>query len=193
MKLLTAYPAIAMAALVVVLTSACAATPSAAGSPASATPGEPSASPAPDPSALPFETFRETTFSSFVKNTYPDFLLAAIRSEQEWDAIFHPAPVMGKQQAFAPETSLYKDRMILLIRRVAPAVANDSTFTVESVSRDGDRLTVRYQYTEPSPAASAQYSASVGIIIPSADYADATFIENGKDVGKLDIKGQVLK
>lgn len=184
MKLLTAYPAVAMAALVIVLTSACAATPGAAGQ---------AASPTPDPSALPFETFRETAFSSFVKNTYPDFLLAAIRSGQEWRAVFGFAALNGGSQVFEPSPALYKDRMILLVRHVAPAVANDSTFKVESVSHEGDHLTVRYQYTEPSPASSAQYTAYVGITIPSADYADATFIENGKEVGKLDIKGQALK
>lgn len=153
---------------------------------AATTAAQASATPA-NPGAVPFETFSQNTYDSFIMNTYPRFFLAAIRSGQDWDAIFQPAGMMDPPQPFAPDPTLYVDKMILLITHTAPHIADENTFIIDTVSQEHGHMTIRYRYTKPTSSSTAFFWCYIGIIIPRADYADATFIENGKNVGTIPI------
>lgn len=171
------------AALFISLTASCAPEVPAR---AATTAAQASATPT-DPGEVHFETFRETTYDSFIMNTYPDFFLAAIRSGQDWDAIFQPAGMMDPPQPFAPDLTLYVDKMILLITHTAPHIADENTFIIDSVSQEHGHMTIRYRYTKPTSSSTAFFWCYIGIIIPRAAYTDATFIENGKNVGTIPI------
>ncbi|MCK5595435.1 hypothetical protein KAI19_04590, partial [bacterium] len=60
-------------------------------------------------------------YQSFVKNwdsKKHQVLYALISSPDEWNAVFHPAPIMGVNRPFCPDKKLYDKEQILVVSRV---------------------------------------------------------------------------
>jgi hypothetical protein len=79
-------------------------------------------------------------------------LYAVIRTPAEYNAIYHPAPVMGGKRPFAPKPEFFAREQILLVARVTPAPKDlDKAFEVERVVENGQDLELRYRYHQPGP------------------------------------------
>ena len=154
---------------------------------AAQTPGQP----------VTFRTVGADDYQSFIGNwdekTVP-VLCAAIRSEADWNAIFHPAAFgfgSGKQKKpFGPEVRVFDCEMFLVVARVVAASDSkeDGLITITSVTANGGELTVNYSFTEPKKPASYTIKSFAGAFIPKRDYAKIIFIENGKQSAVLDLK-----
>lgn len=128
-------------------------------------------------------------YQSFVGNwdeQAAPVLCALIRSPAEWDAVFHPAPLMRGKKPFGPEAKVFETEQVLIVARVMDAPQGD-VFKVEQVSADGDVLTLRYTFTAPK-AASYTVKQFLGLRVPKRDYAKVVVVENGKPVVTLDVK-----
>ena len=130
-------------------------------------------------------------FQSFIKNwddkKYPA-LYALIQTPAQWDAVFHPAPVMGQKLPFAPDAKLYEKEQIIVVAHVIPAPeANLTVFNVRQVVADNNVLVVYYRFNKPENPASYTVKSHLAVVIPKYSYKRIVFIENGKQLGILDL------
>ena len=130
-------------------------------------------------------------FQSFVKNwdnkEHP-VLYAAIGSSNDWDAVFGPAPVMGRTRPFAPNGKLYEKELILIVSRV---VKPPAAFKLEDISDSKGELVFRYAFKAGESNASFTIKQHMAVVVPKREYKTIAFIENGKRIGLLNIdKGQ---
>lgn len=113
-------------------------------------------------------------------------LYALIQTPAQYDALFHPAPVMGAKHPFAPEAELYTKEQILLVARVMVAPENmDRVFDVERVTERDQQLALHYRFNEPKTNATFSVKNYLSVRIPRHDYKKVIFFENGKQVGEL--------
>ncbi len=113
-------------------------------------------------------------------------LYAQIQSAKRYETLFHPAPVMGKNRPFGPESTFFTTNQLLVIGRVMPMSDQlDKLFEVVKISEINQELSVSYRYNPPQKAASSTIKYYLGISIPQKTYSKITFIENGKTVGTL--------
>ena len=119
---------------------------------------------------------------------------ALIRSASEYDQLFQPAAVNGSRGPFAPPPKSYEKEQILLVGREMPAPTNmEAVFEIESLQEKGTMLLLKYRYKAPK---SASYNVRnyVAIRLPAKAYERVIFVENGKEVGELQVgKGQWVK
>jgi hypothetical protein len=75
-----------------------------------------------------------------------------------------------------------------------PAPTNmESVFEIESLQEKGTMLQLKYRYKAPKPA-SYNVRNYVAIRLPAKAYERVIFVENGKQVGELQVgKGQWVK
>ena len=119
---------------------------------------------------------------------------ALIRSAPEYDQLFQPAAVNGARGPFAPSPKSYEKEQILLVGREMPAPTNmESVFEIESLQEKGGMLLLKYRYKAPKPA-SYEVRNYLAIRVPAKAYDRVIFVENGKEVGELQVgKGQWVK
>jgi hypothetical protein len=134
-------------------------------------------------------------YQSFIKNWDDQknpVLYALIQTPKQWNAVFHPAPVMGQNKLFSPDPKVYEKESILIVARVIPAPGSgQKVFKLEKIDIDGKTLTLHYQFAAPAESASYTIKDFLGVFVPKGDYKQVIFIENGKPAGSLDItKGQ---
>ncbi len=119
---------------------------------------------------------------------------ALIRTPQEYNQLFHPAPVAGDPRPFHPEASLYEKSQILMVAHVFASSADpsraDRIFEVERVTTRAGELTLRYRLRRPESDVSAGVDAArfkffLAIQVPRANYQKVTIFEDGKLVGQL--------
>lgn len=144
--------------------------------------------------AVAHRTFATDEYQSFVGNwdeKAVPVLCALIRSPAEWESVFHPAAfgfgTAKQKKPFAPEAKSFESEQLLVVARVMDAPTGEA-FKIEKLSADGDVLTLRYTFEKP-PAASYTVKQFLGLRIPKRDYAKVVVIENGQQVGALDVKG----
>lgn len=139
-----------------------------------------------------YRTIDSGTFQSFVKNwddAADPVLYALIRNPAEWDAVFHPAPVMGGNRPFAPEESLYEKEQILVVAKVAQSSA---TLTLGEVVADGEDLHVSYSFAEGESDKSYMMKKHLLVVLPKSDCKQIRLIENGTQVGALNVAKQKI-
>ena len=119
---------------------------------------------------------------------------ALIRTPQEYDQLFHPAPIGGDPRPFHPEASLYEKSQILMVARVFAAGPDpskaDRIFEVEQVTAAAGELTLRYRLQRPASDVdagvdAARYKFFLTLQVPKANYRKVTIFEDGKLVGQL--------
>jgi hypothetical protein len=143
-----------------------------------------------------FRILKDSDFQSFIKNwddkKYPA-LYALIQNPAQWDAIFHPAPVMGGQnRPYCPDGKVYEKEQIVVVARVIPAPdANLTVFNVRQVVAGNEVLVLYYRFNNPENPASYTIKSHLAVAMPKYSYKRIVFIENGKQIGILDLsKGQ---
>jgi hypothetical protein len=141
--------------------------------------------------AVPYRIIPASTYQSFIKNwdeKTNHVLLASIASLEQWDAVFHPAPLMGGSKPFAPDASLFAKERVLIVARVVPPSEGSTTqvFRVDKVSVTNGALTVRYTFREPTTKASCLIKEYLAVAVPTGTYRKVVFIENGAPVGELE-------
>ena len=141
--------------------------------------------------AVTYKTIGVADYQNFLKNwdeKQQPALYALIQTPAQYDALFHPAPVMGGKRPFAPAADIYSNEQILVVARVMPAPANmDTVFQVERVVEKGNVVELHYRFTPPSTNATCSVKNFLAIRIPKRAYQKATFVENGKQVGDLNL------
>jgi len=149
------------------------------------------------------QTERDVTYKRMSVGDYQNFLknwddkkhvvlYALIQTSARYDALFHPAPVMGARRPFAPDAEVYAKEQILVVARVMVAPENmDKVFEVERITEKGQELALYYHFNEPKTKATFSVKNYLAVRIPKRDYKKVIFVENGKQIGELDItKGQ---
>ena len=134
-------------------------------------------------------TLNPSDYQNFVKNwddTKQPVLYAVVRSIDQWNGIFHPAPVMGGNRRFAPDADMFATNEILIVARVMPATESADTFRVEQVSTNAAGLVLNYRYTPTPNAVSYTVKNYLGVIVPTFGHSTVAFVENGKQIGTLD-------
>lgn len=141
--------------------------------------------------AVSYRVIKNDEFQSFIKNwedkKYPA-LYALIRTPAQWDAIFHPAPVMGGNRPFAPDAKLYENEQIIIVAHVIPAPdPNLTLFNIRQIFADNDVLFIYYRFNQPENTASYTVKSHLSVVIPKHNYKRIVFIESGKQLGILDL------
>jgi hypothetical protein len=146
-----------------------------------------------------FQLLDLTRYQTFVRNwddQKQPALYALIENKEQWDKVFHPAPV-NSEKPVAPEPAVFFDHDLLVVARVQPAPARLDTqtkspvFKVQGVSVSDGGLVMKYQYAQPAnPKPKATYSIKtfLVVLVPKGKYASAAFIENGQSIGSLNLK-----
>ena len=119
---------------------------------------------------------------------------ALIRTPQEYNQLFRPAPIAGDSRPFQPEAGLYENSQILMVARVFAADPDpskaDGIFAVEQVTTTAGELTLRYRLQRPASDINAsvdvaRYKFFLALQVPKANYQKVTIFEDGKLVGQL--------
>ena len=135
-------------------------------------------------------TFGADRYQSFIKNWdagMDPVLYAVIQSTQQWEAVFHPAPVMGGNREFGPEAGLFDSSNILVVARVTPGGADKEAFQYQQLDREGELLILDYSFTQPEGEEGYSVKKFLGVVVPKGEYTYVRFLENGPQIGELDI------
>lgn len=136
-----------------------------------------------------FSTIAPDEFANFPVNwddaTTPVFR-GLLRTPEEYAAVFHPAAVLGNRKPFAPPPSTFDDGMILVVARVIDAPAGGETpLVVESLTRDGDDLVLRYRFVPPAARATSTVKHALVLRLARQPVGRVRFVENGEPLGDL--------
>jgi hypothetical protein len=141
--------------------------------------------------AVTYKRMANSDYQNFLinwdENKYP-VLCALLQDPAQYNALFQPAAVNRAVGQIAPEADLYLNEQILVVAQVGAATANmDQIFEVEQVTERDEELTFHYRYHESKTDTSFLVKHYLALRIPRCDYKKMRFIENGKQVGELNI------
>jgi hypothetical protein len=128
---------------------------------------------------IAFEVFAK---GYFVKNNAklpgnPAYVLIA--DKKAFDDIFGFGRVMGPAPKLV-DAKLFETNLIATVIKSGNTLWK---YEVESVSRDKDRLVVKYS-AKGMESPSATFRSPLIVSIPRGNYTEVVFVENGKEVGK---------
>ncbi len=129
-------------------------------------------------------------YQNFVANwdvTKHPVLFAVVRTPEEYDRIFNPAAVMGRNKPFTPPEGFFERRLILTVCRCLNEL-DEKEFAVESIQEVGDELFYRYRFLGKDLGARGGFKMEFSVYIPQKKYSRVHFIENGKPLETLDLK-----
>lgn len=143
---------------------------------------------------LHYRTIGTGDYQSFIRNwddgEHP-VLYALIQSPAQWNMVFHPAPVMGKNRPFGPEKKEFEHECLLVTARVTSPSDKATAFRVDKVEWKNKELTLRYTFEKPAAAGSYSVKDYLGVWVPKSVLKKVVFIENGKRIGVLNVsRGQ---
>lgn len=120
-------------------------------------------------------------YQSFVMNWTPADtpLCVAMASQADWDAVFHPAPIMGGYKPFRPPAEFWGNTGVLMMARVINGGDTAHVFQVTGVHRDGDAIDVDFSF-HPPPEASFQIKWWLGVAVEKPLAPTARFSEDGR-------------
>lgn len=141
--------------------------------------------------AVEFKLVREDTYQSFLKNWdggKSAVLLAFVNSLDQFNTIFQPAALNGRNGKFSPDDQEFETSSFLAIGRIIRGSKKGTeVFEIQSMEQDKTKLTVRYKFTKPIQASSYDSKAYLLVRINKVDVDVVEFIENDKNVGQLQI------
>lgn len=144
-------------------------------------------------SSRPFSYEREGPFPylNFVANWehgVSSAQYACLRSKAEYDRIYHPAGVMFTDKPYGPPESFFSDRQMLVVCRTSPANSSGTLFTLQDVREAAGEITVTYAYAGRTDLTGG-LKDTLNVHVPKRDYARVRFVENGRLVQVLDLRG----
>ena len=106
--------------------------------------------------ASTYRTVDPNSVQSFVGHWSPADrpLCAALRSQADWDKVFHPAPVMGANKPFSPPGLDWSKDGVLVIAQAVNAGDTKSVFRLGAVKSAPGSTEVDYRF-KPNPPASS--------------------------------------
>jgi hypothetical protein len=132
---------------------------------------------------VPFEVYPK---GYFVKNTVklpanPAFYV--LQDKKAYDNIFGIGFVMGTKPKLVADKLFEKDLVVTVIKSGNTLW----TYEVEKVRVDKKQLIVQYKATgKESP--NAKFNSPLIVSVPRGEFTEVVFIENGKEVGKQEVK-----
>jgi hypothetical protein len=108
-----------------------------------------------------------TAFQSFIGAWSPEAapLCAILASRADWDAVLHPAAVMGPHKPFAPPDGFWRTHGVLLVAQTAPASPPAHWFSRVRVAPRAGGVTVTYVLSR-GPEGSSTVKAWLPIVAP---------------------------
>ena len=144
-----------------------------------------------EPEQVPFERIPMDRYQNFLKNwddAKVPVLVALVRNPKEYDQLFGAAAVIGNRKEFAPPNDFYAREQLLVVSRVVAATGDpEKVLAVDRLVADGPGLIVSYHFKAPKEPATSQQKVWMTLRLPKKDFASVRFIENGKEVGTLDV------
>lgn len=113
---------------------------------------------------------------------------ACLRTKAEYVRIFHPAGLMFTDKPHRPPESFFSDRQMLVVCRTSPGDCRGTLFTLQDVREHGEEITVSYAYAGRTDLTGGQKD-TLNVYVPKRDYARVRFVENGRLVQELDLRG----
>jgi hypothetical protein len=107
----------------------------------------------------------------------------AITDVAEFDKVFGVGFVMGKKPIVVPKEGWGK----LLIASVIKRGNATHEYTVEKVTRTGDKLTVAYKANK-GDATTAMFATPLILSLEKGDLKEVVFVENGKETATVPIQ-----
>lgn len=135
--------------------------------------------------AAPANVAYESHDGYFVSNKFEPKEPASfvvLHDQKAFDNVFGVAFVMRDKAHRLPKDAFAKSIVVAAIKRGKAFV----TFKVESVSAENKTLRVRYA-TKSEPNATAEFSCPLILSLPKGDYSAVQFIEDGKDVKRIEV------
>ena len=132
---------------------------------------------------VPFDVYAK---GYFVKNKAalpgnPAHLV--LQDKKSFDEIFGFGATMGAKPKLVDE-KLFKDNVVVSVIKSGNSL---TTYEVEQVRRDKNKLIVQYKAADKGPT-SARFNSALILSTPRGDYTEVVFIENGKEAGKAAAK-----
>lgn len=144
------------------------------------TAGQPGKEAASQPSVA-FDTYSGYFVSNkFEPNEAASFVV--IRDQAEFDRVFGVAMVMRDKSHRLPPNA-FDSKIVLAVVKRGKAVWD---YSVKDVRLDGRTLIVRYTATA-KPQASAEFACPLILSVDKGDYGAVQFVENDKEVKKVDM------
>lgn len=140
---------------------------------------------------IPFTRIGRDDYQNFIANwndaDVPVFR-ALIRTPAEYDAVFHPARVIGAAKPTRVPAEFFQKGMLLVVARVVPAPGPaDKVLEADALTADGTTLELRYRFTPPAAGGSFTVKEMLALRIPRRDVGVVRIVENGAPVGELAI------
>ena len=140
-----------------------------------------------DAATLPFDTYS----GYFVSNKFePDAAesFLAITDQGQFDRVFGVAMVMGAKSHRLPKDAFEANVVLAAIKRGKAYWE----FTVQAVTQANGVVELRYTTTEKK-SESATFACPLIVSIPKGKYVAVRFVENGKEVKKMETGKEVPK
>jgi hypothetical protein len=130
----------------------------------------------------------ETGYSSyFVKNNAPvkdNPAYLVFTDAKGFDQVFGIGATMKKPKVIDPEE--FKTKIAVVAIRKGNAVW---TYQVKQVTSAGTELRIEFEAKEGNPS-TAEFASPLIVLVDGRDYTRVVFVENGKEVAKVDVKKQ---
>ena len=106
----------------------------------------------------------------------------AVTDSKTFEKVFGIARVLGNKQAFLPKDPFDKLLVVAVLKRGDALVQ----YKLEKVTADDKTLTVTYT-TKPGASSGAKFSSPLILSVDKEKYMTVQFVENGKNVEKVEI------
>lgn len=160
---------------------------------------KPNPNPNPNPSGtkLPFTKVDPNKYANFINNwdnANKPVLSALIQNADQYNKVFSPAATMGNTKPYAPDSSLYNSKNLVVLGRVVDVPANGdqnaalNALQPSKVVQTGNTLDVYYNYSAPNASGSSYtIKAPLELEIPNGNYKQVNIYENGKKIEQLNV------
>ncbi len=94
-----------------------------------------------------FVATQSSAYQSFIKNWSPDStpLCAILASSADWDAVLHPAGVMGAHKPYAPQVDFWRTHGMLIVARTVPGAASSIRLEKIAATKRSTGVVVTYK------------------------------------------------
>ena len=106
----------------------------------------------------------------------------------EYDRIYHAAGTMGALRPYGPPESFFSNRQMLMVCRTSPGDYSGTLFNLQDVREAEGEITVTYAYAGRTDLTGG-LKDTLNVYVPKKDYARVRFVENGRLVQVLDLRG----